>query len=181
MALYLRFPIATDVRIFGEIGAKIGLPMTGKGKYSGNLKHSGFYEPWMLTLNDVSSHGFYSSSMKGDYSFPTNKLAVAGFVKIGVEAPVDELRHVWIFGAIYGTMYFMPVFASEHNVPLGWRNDTYNADQLKAHAFMNEYNPIIYTNSTRGNANPLSIGAEIGIRFRLPHIKRYSGCMCEEE
>ena len=181
LAVYLRFPIATDVRLVAEVGAKLGFPIMGKGAYEGNLQHTGFYEPWMLTLSDVPSHGFYSSTMKSDYNLPTNKLTVAGFVKLGVEAPVDEMRHVWIFGAVYGTMHFMPAVNTTHDAALGWRNDTYNAGQSAAHTFMNDYNPIYMTNITRANLTPLAIGAEIGVRFRFSHYRRYRGCMCEEE
>jgi len=179
LALYLRFPIATDVRLFAELGAKLGLPIMSKGSYSGNLQHSGFYEPWMLTLSDMPSHGFYSSTMQSNYDLRTNKMTVAGFVKIGVEAPVDELHHVWIFGAIYCTMHFMPAVTTDHAAPLGWHNDTDNADQLAAHAFMNDYYPVYMTDITRGNVNPLAVGAEIGVRFRFSHFKKHR-CMCEE-
>ena len=181
LALYLRFPIATDVRLFAEVGAKLCLPIMSKGAYSGNLQHTGFYEPWMLTLSEVPSHGFYSSVMLSDYDLRTNKMTVAGFVKIGVEGPVDKLRHVWIFGAIYGTMHFMPAVDTDHAAVLGWRNDTHKPEQLAAHAFMNDYNPIYMTDITRGNVNPLAVGAEIGVRFRFSHFKQHKGCMCEEE
>lgn len=180
LALYLRFPVATDVRLFAEVGAKLGLPIMSKGSYSGNLQHSGFYEPWVLTLSDVPSHGFYSSTMQSNYDLRTNKMTVAGFVKVGVETPVDQQRLVWFFGAIYGTMHFMPAVTSDHTLPLGWHNDTDNADQLAAHAFMNDYYPVYMTDITRANVNPLAVGAEIGIRFRFSHFQQHRGCMCEE-
>ena len=181
LAIYLRFPVSPDVRLFAEVGAKLCLPVMSKGMYEGNLQHTGFYEPWMLTLSEVPSHGFYSSTMKSDYTLLTNKMTVAGFVKLGVEVPVDELRHVWFFGAICGTMHFTPAVNTDHTTPLGWRNDTYNAEQLAAHAFMNDYNPIYVTDITRGNVNPLALGVEIGFRFRFTHYSQHKRCMCEEE
>ena len=85
------------------------------------------------------------------------------------------------FGAICGTMHFTPAVNTDHTTPLGWRNDTYNAEQLAAHAFMNDYNPIYVTDITRGNVNPLALGVEIGFRFRFTHYSQHKRCMCEEE
>lgn len=182
LAVYLRFPVATDVRLYGQIGAKACIPMMNKGSYGGTLSHEGFYEPWMMTLSNIPNHGFYTASMEGEYELKT-KMTVAAFVKIGVEAPVDELRHVWIFGAIYGTMHFMPALeTAETAVPLGWRNDTQGNEMRQAHYFMSDYAPVYNTQVLSGKPSPIAVGAEIGIRIRIPHPKRYrSHCMCEEE
>lgn len=182
LSLYLRFPIATDVRIYGQIGAKACIPLMNKAHYEGTVSHQGFYEPWMLTVSDVPNHGFYTADMKSDYTIST-KLTVAAFAKIGIEAPVDELRHVWLFGAIYGTMHFMPAIeVSATPAPIGWRNDIQGEANRQAHYFMSDYTPVYNTALMSGKPNPVAVGAEIGIRFRIPHPKRYrSHCMCEEE
>lgn len=182
LSLYLRFPVATDVRIYGQIGAKVCLPMMNHAQYSGSLSHQGFYEPWMMTLSNVPNHGFYNSEMTGQYVLQT-RFTVAAFVKIGIEAPVDELRHVWLFGAIYGTMHFMPVIeTADPPSAIGWRNDAQGDEMRKAHYFMSDYAPIYNTALLSGSPKPIAVGAEIGVRFRIPHPKRYrSHCMCEEE
>ena len=182
LSLYLRFPVAQNVRLYGQIGAKACLPMLSKAKFSGSLTHQGFYEPWMLTLYDVPNHGFYSSSMEGKYNLQTNKFTVAAFIKFGIEAPVDELRNVWLFAAAYGTMHFMPAMVLPKEGTIGWRNDVQGDAMRQAHYFMSDYTSVLNTDLVAGKAWPLAAGLEIGIRFRIPHHKRYNRfCRCEEE
>lgn len=180
LSLYLRFALTEDVRLYGQVGAKACIPLMSGGQYSGSLTHRGGYEPWMLELGDMPNHGFYSSSMQESYELK-GKFAVAGFVKIGVEAPVDEYRHVWLFGALYGTMYFTPVFeTAPTGATIGWRNDTENTEQYQAHYFMNDYAPVFTTTLATGTPKPFAVGAEIGIRYRIPHPKHYR-CNCNNE
>lgn len=182
LSLYLRFPIAQDVRLYGQIGAKACLPMISKAGFSGSLSHKGFYEPWMLTISEVPNHGFYTSTMDRNYDLKTNKFTIAAFLKIGIEAPVDELRHVWLFGAIYGTMHFMPAIDLSPDAAIGWKNDIQGDAMRQAHYFMSDYTSILNTNLVSGHAWPLAVGAEIGIRIRIPHPKQYRrSCRCEEE
>lgn len=182
LSLYVRFPIATDVRIYGQIGAKACLPMIGKAHYSGSISHQGEYEPWMMTLTNIPNHGFYTSTVDRKYDLQMSKFTMAAFVKIGIEAPVDELRYVWIFGAITGSMHFMPAISSSPSATIGWRNDTSDETMRQAHSFMSDYTSILNTTLISGHSWPCAVGAEIGIRLRIPHAKRYrSHCRCEEE
>jgi hypothetical protein len=182
LALYLRFPVAQDVRMYGQIGVKAGLPIMSSAHYSGAVAHKAHYEPWMMTTgSDIAGHGFYRAEMDAKYDLKT-QFSVAGILKIGVEAPVDNLRHVWLFGAVYGTLYFRPaVVPCEQRAPIGWHNDSDDAAMQEAHYFMSDYSPIIYTEMTKGDVKPLAIGVEFGVRFRIPHVKRYRRCNCDTE
>lgn len=182
LSLYLRFSVLQDVHIYGQIGAKACIPLMNSGHYSGSLSHEGFYEPWMMTISDIPHHGFYSSSMDGGYGLQT-KITVAAILKMGIEAPVDQLRNVWLYGAIYGTFHFMPAITPATDAAeLGWRNDTQDETMQQAHYFMSDYSPILQTNLITGRMNPIAVGAEIGVRFRIPHDKRNHGpCRCLKE
>ena len=182
LALYLRFPVATDVRLYGAVGVKACIPLMKKASYSGMIRHEGFYEPWMLTIRDVPNHGFYTATMDGRYDLQTAKYTIGAFIKFGVEAPVDELRHVWLFGAVTASMQFMDAIKVSPASPIGWQNDTPAEEMRQAHYFMSDYSSILYTSLLSGRIWPIAVGAEIGVRFRIPHAKRYhSHCRCEEE
>lgn len=182
LALYLRFPVATDVRMYGAVGVKACIPLMKKASFSGTIAHQGFYEPWMMTITDIPNHGFYTASMEGKYDLQTAKYTIGAFLKFGVEAPVDELRRVWIFGAISASMQFMEAIRKAPATPIGWRNDTPDENMRQAHYFMSDYSAIIHSSLLTGHIWPIAVGAEIGIRFRIPHPKRYhSHCRCEEE
>ena len=177
LSLYLHLPVSERAALFGQLGVKACLPVMSGGKYSGQISHTGFYEPWMMTIDNVPGHGFYTSTMEADYTMKT-KMTMAAFAKIGIEGPVDEERRVWLFGAIYGTYHFMPAFDTANaGTAIGWKNDTQDQSLLQAHYFMNDYTPLFNTDMAVGKPKPLAIGAEIGIRFRIPHPKRHD-CRC---
>lgn len=182
LAVYIRFPVATNVRMYGQIGMKACIPLMKNASFSGTISHQGTYEPWMLTLANVPNHGFYSAAMEGKYDLQAAKFTIGAFLKFGVEAPVDALRRVWLFGAITASMQFMEAISSSPAVPIGWRNDTADESMRQAHYFMNDYSSILQTSLFSGHTWPIAVGAEIGVRFRIPHAKRYrSHCRCEEE
>ena len=180
LSIYLRFPIAHYVRLYVQPGVKACIPIKSSGSYSGSLRHMGEYEAWGLTISDVPNHGFYSSAMEGKYDLQP-QVAIAAFLKIGIEGALDKSHNVWLYGALYGSFHCMPAFktASEAS-SIGWRNDTQEKEMYNAHYFMSDYTPIINTDLMRGKPIPMAVGAEIGLRFRFPHIKPRR-CMCEEE
>ena len=181
LSLYLRFPVAQYTRLYAQAGVKACVPIMNSGQYSGKLEHQGVYEPWGLKLTDVPNHGFYHSSMEGKYDFET-KITAAAFVKFGIEGAVSDNHIVWLYGAIYGTFHFMPaVTMTEMNKSIGWRNDSPDDAMRNAHSFMTDYSSILQTNMISGKTLPMAFGAEIGVRFRIPHMKVKSHkCRCED-
>ena len=176
VALHLRYGFSKRLFLFGQVGAKIGLPLISSGHYEGSLRHQGFYEPWMMNLDDVRRHGFYSSAMKNDYGLQT-KLTVGAFLKIGIERALDRKKKLWFFADLYATMHFLSAVEERELTDIGWLNDTADPEMLLAHGFMNAYNPVYYTNISSGGVKPLAIGAEIGIRLLIPHISNRCHCM----
>lgn len=177
ISLYVRFPVSDRSAVYAQLGAKACLPMLSKAHYAGELSHSGSYEPWMMEISEVPNHGFYSSVMDQDYLFKT-RFGMAGFVKVGFEGAVDSDERVWLYGAVYGTMFFMPALdGNASGQDLGWRNDTNDPAQYEAHSFMSDYSPLHTTVLATGKGMPFAVGAEIGVRFKIPHPKRHR-CMC---
>ena len=180
ISLYLRFPVGQDARLYGQIGVKPCIPVIAKAEYSGSLTHRGEYTPWGMTLNDVPNHGFYSSEPESTYALKT-QLTVAAFVKLGIEAPVDNNHNIWLYGAIGGTFHFMSAIPMQETAtPIGWRNDTSDEANRQAHAFMNDYSSVLATEIVTGKALPIAVGAEIGVRFRIPHA-RIERCRCDTD
>jgi len=177
LSLYIRFPVSDNSAVYAQLGAKACIPMMSKAHYAGELTHAGSYEPWMMEINEVPNHGFYSSVMDQDYPFKS-RFGAAGFVKIGFEGAVDSDDRVWLYGAVYGTMFFTSALdGNASGRPLGWRNDTNDSEQYEAHAFMSDYSPLYTTVLATGKGMPMAVGAEIGVRFKIPHPKHHR-CMC---
>ena len=180
LSLFLRFPVSDNIRLYSQLGIKASLPLKCSGEYSGSLSHHGAYEPWMVDLTNVTGHGFYNSTMSAPYDLQA-QFALNAFLKLGIEGPLDEYRIVWLYGALYGSFYCTPVI----NTPtggstIGWRNDTDDPAMQQAHYFMNDYAPIFTTNLASGAMRPIAVGAEIGLRFRIPHSQHY-GCKCDRD
>lgn len=153
LSLYLRYPVSEKVAVYAQLGAKACIPVLSRAQYAGDITHAGFYEPWMLTLTDMPNHGFYSASYEDRYAIRP-RFGAAGFVKLGIEGPVDTERRVWLFGALHGTMHFLPAF------------DIATTDS-----------PLFSSSLAEGKPLPMAIGAEIGVRFRIPHPKKHN-CRC---
>lgn len=176
--VYFRAPLPNRKAWFSaELGAKIGIPVVKSAKYSGSLSHTAGYEPWQLDLANVRGHGFYSSEMSDSYSI-SPKTGVAAFAKLGFETPLDEKEHLFFFAHVYATYYFTKVLSQPDTpVDLGFHNDTSDPVMKEAHYFMSDYTSVLDTKLSNGKVNPIGIGVEIGIRFRLEHPKSYD-CNC---
>lgn len=179
LSVYFRAPLQDGRSWFSAvIGAKVGIPVLSNAKYSGELRHTAFYEPWQLTLlDDVRGHGFYSSEMSSSYSI-SPLTSYAAFAKIGLETALDKKKKVYLYGHIYANYYFTNTLKfQDPQKDLGFINDSQDQALQAAHYFMQDYTSILDTKMTNGKAMPISIGIEIGVRFRIPHPKHYP-CHC---
>lgn len=179
LALYFRAP-ATGNKVYfsGEVGAKVGIPVFSQAKFSGELSHQAGYEPWQLNLQQVGGHGFYDSEMSGEYDLQT-KTSFAVFAKVGFETPLDEKEKVWFYGHLCGTYYVAPALSlTETPTPLGFHNDTNDPFMQDTHSFMADYAGILSTDMLKGKTTPISIGVELGIRFKILHKQTFR-CHCD--
>lgn len=179
LTVYFRSP-ATGSQVYfsGEVGAKVGIPVMSDAKYHGELSHQAGYEPWQLNLQQVRGHGFYDSEMSNTYDLQP-KTSFALFAKVGIETPLDEKEHVWFFSHIYGTYYLASaVSLTDTPTPLGFRNDSNQPAMQEAHAFMADYTGILNTDMIKNKPTPISVGVELGIRFKILHKQTFR-CHCD--
>ncbi|MCQ2348347.1 MAG: hypothetical protein MJZ65_04075 [Paludibacteraceae bacterium] len=179
LAVYFRAPASGSKFYFsGEVGAKVGIPVLSDAKYKGELSHQAGYEPWQLNLQQVGGHGFYDSTMDGKYDLSA-KTSFAVFAKVGFETPLDEKEKVWFYGHLCGTYYVAPALSlTDTPTPLGFHNDSDNPVMQETHAFMADYTGILSTDMIKGKPTPISVGVELGVRFKIPH-KQTFGCHCD--
>lgn len=175
LALYLTIPTQSRANISFALGARYGIPISTGSSFSGTTTHYGTYDPWgILTLRDMPNHGFYTErNFSGANSLPVRHV-ISAFIKVGTDIRLTD--HVALTAHIYANYGITNALDNqEQRTELGWQNDR-NGMQ-RAHYFMAPYSSILNTNLVSDSSHPISIGAEIGLRFRIPHTHPYD-CKC---
>ena len=172
LTFYFVWPIATDLSLQVEAGAKYGLPIMHSASYHADIEHQGDYGIWGMNLYDVPGHGFYRErDFQDSYPIrPKNQLSL--FLKLGVSYEIS--RNIHLFGNIYGDYGVLNILQRGQN-ELGFQND--RSGMAKTHAFMPAYHGLLKTNSISSQSHPIQVGLEIGIRFVFPHKQSYP-CKC---
>lgn len=165
---------AGDIYVIAEVGAKYALPVLSGYYAKGELTHTGYYKPWDLTLSDMAPHGFYTEDAyrpKGDIVKPEWRIAV--FAKAGVLIPLVE--HLDLMVQAYGQYSVTSSAIGGENVP-GFRQD--REGMTDAHYFMPDYTSYTGSALVNGGYRPWMVGAEIGLRYTIPHGKAAKNCHC---
>jgi len=165
--------IGAPVEFTGEVGVKIGLPMSATSSLSGEVTHVGDYGlPWGMTLNQVRNHGFYTASFATNPSIQAST-SYALFLKAGLQVPLEKNEVVWFYSVFYGA-YTVNSALHTGSTELGFAND--GLGQEASHAFMSSYTSAIDTKYIT-SVHPIQCGLEIGLRFRLYPVAVYN-CHC---
>ena len=178
VSLVFSIPVKDVVYITAQVGGKFGLPFVGTYTGGGDLTHSGYYEPWDLTLTNKPNHGFYSEGNfepKGDIQ---KKNYWSIFAKAGVALPLIE--HLDLLMQVYFN-YALTEIADDGQYGLvGFRND--RPGQEEAHYFMTNYIDMRNTGVISQPAKPWSVGLEVGIRYTIPTKKKAKHpCHCMDD
>lgn len=175
LSLVFSFPIREKVYITAQIGAKYCMPISGSYSGAGVLTHSGYYQPWNLTLEDKPNHGFYTESDFHPKGNMPSRHYWSIFAKLGVAIPIADQLDLLIQANINGAI--TPCVKEGEQQLIGFRND--RAGQEQTHYFMNDYTALYNTEFTNGAIKPFSAGLEIGIRYTIRSNKRRSyPCRC---
>lgn len=168
--LSIRFQAPGDgTRLIGELGAKWGLPIGASYTGSGSLTHTGYYEPWELTLHDEPNHGFYTETgYRPTGGIPQIKQKWSLFGKIGVAIPLKGWLDLTI--QAYGQYSLNAGKEVGGNAQTGYRED--RPGMGDAHYFMSSYSSILMTPVASGSVRPWNVGLEIGLRYVLVHKER---------
>lgn len=164
VALKFAYPVG-KAYLIGEVGAKWGLPISSGFRAGGEITHTGYYEPWDLTLSEVEPHGFYTTK---SYS-PSGKVEGIGskwsvFAKLGVAIPVAE--HLDLTVQALGQYAITSVASAGGATEPGMLHDKAGMEQ--AHYFMTEYATLLGSRYVGGKMNPFHVGLELGIRYTFP-------------
>ena len=175
LSLVFSFPVQDKLYITAQVGGKYGLPLSGKYAGSGSLTHSGYYEPWGLTLDNKPNHGFYTEQGFNPKGTLTKKNYWALFAKVGVAIPLVEHLDLLVQG--YFNYALTAIGQSGRNEALGFRND--RPGQEEAHYFMQNYTDLSNTGVINGSFKPWSAGVEIGVRYTIQTKKKNNTpCRC---
>ncbi|MBR1809977.1 MAG: hypothetical protein IJ776_11430 [Paludibacteraceae bacterium] len=173
---------AQKVSFSVQVGAKWGTKIGGSVNTNGTTVHTGYYEPWHLTLSDMETYGFYSARYKQKQPFPASVNSTWHvFGKLGILTPLTSklyfTAHIY---ADYSLTDLLKNVSSEK--PLGVRNDKEGMEYV--HYFMPEYTSLLDTEAADlGNSKLLNVGLEIGLRYvivtrkRSAHSRKYP-CRC---
>ncbi|MBR1928836.1 MAG: OmpA family protein [Paludibacteraceae bacterium] len=163
-ALYVH-KLNDKLSIMAGLGAQIGMPVYNTYRLkSGEINHTGYYEPWHLTLPTGAAADFYTESIGTDFDSKSQKaslrmpaakvMADLGFL-IPMSDEIDLLTGVWF-------NYTVNNIQQKDLSQIGWRQDGYS--DYRSHDFMPQYAGL--TQTTEANAiRPWAVGINIGIRW----------------
>lgn len=175
LALYITIPTSSRMAVSMEVGARYGLPISSASRFGGTLTHYGTYDPWgVLTLRNMPNHGFYTETkFAGNNTLQTNSV-ISAFLKAGIQVRLS--KHTALIAHLYANYGITnAITAANERGEIGWRND--RAGMERAHYFMQPYTSILDTELASESTHNIGIGAEIGLRFRIPHTHSYP-CKC---
>lgn len=144
--------------IFGAIGVA---PSFSVGKsyrlLEGEVKHSGYYPAWGLTLEDMHEFGKKDYTKEPCAQGKLNARVQADFfADFGALIPLTPQIELFV-GAYANVSMNNP---QSDKAPLGWGDDTFK--------FMNEYAGV-YNTDIASNSHPFEVGIKVGVHWR--HIK----------
>lgn len=176
-------------RLSFALGVEYGFCLRSFYSAKGDLEHTGFYEPWNLTLHDVPSHGFYrGDNLRPRGLFAADMQQLSLVARAGVLIPLarrlDLSVHALFKYSVLGGRSLNGQNAAfgeaGGELPLGFREEPGSVSQevYDAHAFMPAYSPLVSTALTSGAYKPLLVGLEIGIRYTIPFGRKKYPCRC---
>jgi len=172
VSLCFAIPVQQAMSITLELGGLYGIPVIKSYTGHGEITHTGYYEPWHLTLHDQPDHGFYTESSFAPKGSLSTQNAWAVFGKLGVAVPVAE--HLELLVQAYAHYYLTSPIKVQEGGRLGFRNDREGMQQV--HYFMSEYESLSTLGITKADPKPFNIGLEVGLRYSIPHKSRH--CLC---
>ncbi len=178
----IQFIVPSDKASFSiQLGAKWGTKIAGSARTKGMTTHSGYYEPWHLTLNDMEPFGFYTTEYSDRQKLTTatnNTWHVFG--KVGVIVPLSQ--KLYFTAHLYADYSLTDLLKQPDSTkPIGVKNDKEGMETI--HYFMPEYTSILDTDiADLKTSKLLNVGLEIGLRYVLKtrkhsHKKKYP-CRC---
>ena len=180
--LVIQFIVPADKASFSiQMGAKWGTRIGGWVHTNGITTHTGYYEPWHLTLSDMQTYGFYTTTFRDRHRLTTEtNYTWHLFGKVGVIVPLTG--RLYLTAHLYADYSLTDLMKQpESTRELGVRND--REDMETIHYFMPEYSSILDTDyADLSSSKTLNVGLEVGLRYVLKttnrsHKKRYP-CRC---
>lgn len=174
LSLQFNLPIFKKNYLFFNLGVGYGIILNASYEASGILEHLGYYDRWGLTLENLSSHGFYrTSNFKPSGSFGSKNMFFT-CLDIGIIFPIST-QWEW-YSSTYLRYNLSNNLIEDRNDELGFRDDAINMN--KKHYFMTNYGGIINTSYIDSkNAGVYSYGIKLGLRYLIPPTKR-TKCHC---
>ncbi len=145
--------------MFGAAGLAPAFSVLKRYKVSeGEIKHSGYYPAWGLTLDDLHEFGTkdYTNETCAKGSLATN-FQLSFFAEFGALIPLTP--QIELFLGAYANVVANNANGSDRK-ELGWKDDTFT--------FMDDYNGVYATNLASAS-HPFEVGVKVGIHWR--HIK----------
>jgi len=151
------------LKIYADLGADLGLSVSASRQLTGgSIEHRGWYKPWKLELDQITSHDFYSEQASDFESAPQplrlRMPAVGIMADFGFAIPIQE--HLDLMVGIYANYTVNDVCTAKQDI--GWQQPA--ATGYKAHDFMNVYSGLIGTQYA-ASSHPWEAGVRIGINF----------------
>lgn len=177
------YPIRPTWGLYGGVGVKTGLILASDWRVkSGAVEHSGEYAQWGMTLNEVTSHDFYTEQASAfPASMSQNRLAlqlpaIGVMADFGFSIRLTEQVNLLV-GAFFN--YTCNNVRPSANTEMGWQQTGYSgAEAYRNHSFMNTYAGEISSEYAQ-YVRPWEAGLKVGIDWRhkkkeKPIEKHYS-------
>lgn len=174
LSFVFSIPVSNVLNITAQVGAKYGLPLSATYSGHGTLTHTGYYEPWGLTLSDKPNHGFYTEENFRPKGQLPHKNYWTVFAKVGIALPLTEQLDMMI--QIYANYAVTSFAEGGQDETIGFRND--RAGQEQNHYFMNDYISLTNTAIIANPLKPRDIGLELGVRYNISRPKPKQPCHC---
>lgn len=146
--LYMQFrqPVASKISLFMNAGLKISVPVVSEfSTTGGEIRTTGYYPQWNVTLYDMPNHGFFTDST---FHSGNNllKIAFSGVAQIGGSYRISETS------SLYAGFYYHHGF------------NILNKNNFELLYDAGKFNGVLNT-SYASNLKTLSFGFKIGMHF----------------
>ena len=164
-----------QLRIYADLGAKVNYLVGQKyNLVSGSISHSGVYEKWNLSLDEMIGidRDYYTETIGQSKGWMTNKqnlslknISVDGMLDFGFMIPLQE--HLDLMVGLYANYTFNNL-RDGVGKGIGWRNDEETG--YRQHTFMESYDGVIATDYVQA-VRPWDVGVKVGISWNTPAKK----------